>query len=318
MPRITFSKASLSDLKSSLSFAINAIDHLFWFETLNKIITEHIEGELSLSDYPEIKPFRPKRMKFYNDIAKVLGYNNWKEIESTVIVGDNYSSNDEQKFAVHFLETDSELKQKFIAILYTAYEDQFKVQNPILKNQLDSCFLTISSIVVGAIVVNARHCGTTTPLVVDGNALEAVLSTGELTLKEGISSDVIDTGFWLLKPSIIPSFGCYSQTVKTSSFKVLSSLENSQMGKCEMIKMLTRHIELCFSDTKILLPNQKGSILLENPNIPQDYNGIIIYSNILLAYWEIIWGAGDFSSMIAKIQNGQTKQDIEKEIEPFI
>lgn len=121
MSRIYFTDLTLSHLKTTLTNSIYILNSLAWQELSHKIYDdfgEFPDQEKVMATIP-VEPFKPHRTSFYNSVATLLGYKNWKELTTV--------SNEEnlERIAPIFVSSNEDLRAGFKSIYINAFRKQY-------------------------------------------------------------------------------------------------------------------------------------------------------------------------------------------------
>lgn len=278
MSRIPLNAESFSELKLTLSNSFKILNTLFWCVAFDDHAKEFSIIRDSKDTEFKIEPFKPQNglMNFYNSIAQILGYSNWKELESV-------SSSNSEIYNALFLNSDFDLKMAIKNI----YLDNFKTQYKNSNSTITEKFSHILDIILGGIVIN---CNDKEAQVLYTNQNRTItLTPRKLIFTNGnVTETEIDTGFSTLTPFVTPFihcthlYGC-NETRRTSE-NILINSSVHQEGSC--IELLYKHMCLAQSGNTVFF--MKGEVGFEaDKQIPSTYAGVILLANIILAHYDI-------------------------------
>ncbi|EGR2232246.1 hypothetical protein DZF79_29025 [Vibrio parahaemolyticus] len=256
MSRIYFTDLTLSQLKTTLTNSIYILNSLAWQELSHKIYDdfgEFPDQEKVMAAIP-VEPFKPHRTSFYNSVATLLGYKNWKELTTV--------SNEEnlERIAPIFVSSNEELRAGFKSIYINAFRKQY---NPSeaggLKAYFEEMINFYCGLVSDAIVLN--------PINDVDNSHE--IAVAENTVNIGLNSCRTPSGTVsfsreLLYPTDFPIPNLVSEELDEENGAFHDFFDEIISSNLEHLSMLAKH--MLFSQTL------NGGYVITNRHIPSQHN----------------------------------------------
>lgn len=318
--RIVFTTDSALELKTTITACTRVLNELFWGEIPMKIYDFHGTALSSdqVSNYLPVEPFKPKRTKLLNDVSKLFGYKNWREIETV-----SKTQSPESTTAI-YLADQPDIQVELRALFEQGFYDQYRVNkdSPINPYFLQ-CVPMLCDLVTNAIVLNANSENGNIPvteLFSDESSLNMELQGNSMIDTSG--KFLMSCGFEQIIPDLVPLF----QRGDTDSLKNITAVMDKVTleTSLEMLTMYAKHISFTQGFGEDVMMITESQYLLGEESFTQpkfkEWNsklrGIITLNAFMLARSDI--SGESFQNQKNRILKGITKSELMESFDKFL
>ena len=283
--RIPFSQETLSSFKLSVTNAAKIIHELFWYE-LSMSIYDHAEpaDTKSISSLICLEPFKPQKMKMYNQVAACLGYNNYKELEAVAAATQKTDVN------AIFLHQHEDLVDSISAVFTQFIINQYSAS---VDSKINDHFLLaayhIPRIVVSAIIFNVEADDGQGFCVYHRGNISATIDSEKFSLTD---SDKLIAQVGMEYQSVLPAICLCMSPTKDHQHplnKYDAAFKDGDMGGLTGIKSLLMHYRCTIGkcESIVITPSKMDKTITlkvedgDKHRLFQKYGGSIALSNIL-------------------------------------